>query len=42
MDRDDIDGKLDGVSGRIDGLRTELPQIVASAVGAVMRDHGQD
>ena len=42
LDRCDIDGKLDGVSGKIDGLRTELLQIVASAVGAVMRDHGQD
>ncbi len=38
---DDIDRKIDGVNGRIDGLRTELPNVVASAIGAVMREIGK-
>ncbi len=39
---DDIDRKIDGVNGKIDALRNELPQIIASAVGGVMREHGND
>jgi hypothetical protein len=29
---DDLDGKFDGVAGKVDDLRNDLPQIVASAV----------
>ena len=35
---DDIDRKFDGVAGKIDGLRNDLPQIVANAVVDVMRE----
>ena len=35
--RFDLDGKFDGVAGKVDDLRNELPQIVASAVTDVMR-----
>jgi tetrahydromethanopterin S-methyltransferase subunit G len=34
--------RFDDIDQKIDGLRNELPQIVASAVGAVMREHGND
>jgi hypothetical protein len=34
---DDLDGKFDGVAGKVDDLRHDLPQIVASAVTDVMR-----
>ena len=34
---DDLDRKFDGVAGKVDDLRNDLPQIVASAVTDVMR-----
>jgi len=34
---DGIDARFDAVEGKIDGLRTELPDVVASAVGTAMR-----
>ena len=34
---DDLARKFDGVAGKVDGLRNDLPQIVVSAVTDVMR-----
>jgi hypothetical protein len=34
---DDLDGKFDGVAGKVDDLPNDLPHIVASAVTVVMR-----
>ena len=34
---DDLDRKFDAVAGKVDGLRNDLPQIVASAVTDLMR-----
>ena len=35
---DDLDRKFDGVVGKVDDLRNDLPQIVAGAVTDVMRE----
>lgn len=38
---DDLDGKLDGLARRLDGLHAELPDLVATAVGAVIREQSR-